>query len=446
MFDEQGRTICVRRTNVTRFAWIDKPVAAFGQLARTRTTVAVRLIAVVTFFAGVKRPVATFRQLTDARAAIAVVHIAVVALFETVPDKPITTNRFGAVRTSIVDARIAVFAVFDRFDDSVSTTREGHVSHARTAVAVVRISVIALFDARPDKPIPTLCFEAVYASVVRIGIRVIALFARFDDAVSTGREGQFTRARTAVAVVRIAVVALFNARPDKPIPTLCFEAADARVVRIGIRVVTLFARVDDAVSTARKGHGTHAGASVAVLHIAVIALFERRPDKPVSAEGFLTLGAFIRRVEIAVVTLLGAKPHHAIAALSESTVETRIVAVRITVVALLEALHETVAAKPAASRRSTAGTRWKTTRSSGSPHVARATYTAPVAAYSSRRTIASGASRWIRGHEEVVQVRPAASNKYRRCRKAGQRNEGMTHGSLDSRRYCSKRKADGITI
>ena len=48
-----------------------------------------------------------------------------------------------------------------------------------------------------------------YACVIRIRIGVVALLARIDDAVSASWKSQGALVRTAVAIVRITIVALF---------------------------------------------------------------------------------------------------------------------------------------------------------------------------------------------------------------------------------------------
>jgi hypothetical protein len=185
---------------------------------------------------------------------------------------------------------------------------------------------------------------------------------------------------------------LFDACPDKPIATFGVEARYACIIRIGIGIVALFARLDDPVATAWQVQGALAGTSVTVVRIAVIALFEGGPDKPITAKRFLAFRAGIGGVEVSVIALLDAKPHESIAALCEKASDARIVAVRITVVALFEGLKDSIAAKPWRSTESTTGTRCHASRAACRTDIARAANAASApaeSAGSSRRAIAA---------------------------------------------------------
>ena len=302
LFDPQRRTIGVLRTQVACFAMIDDSIATTRQRARVRTTVAVRRIAVVAFFARIDDAIAATRQEARARTTIAAVDVAIVALFDAGPDKPIAALRLDARDARVRRARIAVVALLAGIDDAVAARSQS--ASARTAITINHVAIVALFDSGPDKPIAALRFDARDARVRGTRVAVVALLARIDDAVAAAWRTGDALVRASVVVDGIAVVALLGAEPDEPIPAPRLEAIDAGIVGIDIRVVTLLAAIEDAVATTGQSQDAAIRTSIVVDGISVIALLDAKPNECVTASSLRAVDALVIGIGIRVVALL----------------------------------------------------------------------------------------------------------------------------------------------
>ena len=261
-----------------------------------------------------------------------------------------TAWALAKIGTCIVIDVIPIITGFDTFpDDSVSTAcLEARVS---ACIPIVTIAIITGFEPKlivgsicPNHPISTSSGHTVISTAIPwVFVPVIAFFAGLNESVST--TGPTTGVGTSIFIVIIAIVAPFEAFPADPVTAARLSTLIAAGIAIvAVPVITGFISClvwgqicpNNTVST--EGDSAIISAPITVVGVAVITFFPLLNESIPAAQLTTIIGASIGIIIIPVVALFDAFPYNAVAAAGLAAIHSALVMiVFVSIIAGLEA-------------------------------------------------------------------------------------------------------------